>query len=210
MAQSIGTNDDDLIRGTQGTDFVFGLGGDDFITTYGAPRGNGPAAVYRAQAADRADVVFAGDGDDRVDAGGGADTVLGGGGDDTVVGGAGTDTLSGGAGDDIFVFGWLGGPSQEADTGKGRNARDVVLDFDQDSDLIDLSGYEGAAGVVWIGAGAPTATQKLQVGYHFEGNSTVVDLYAPPGGGNGKAPPKSVGSIELLGWHDLTASDFIL
>jgi hypothetical protein len=85
-----------------------------------------------------------------------------------------------------------------------------VVDFDQGADLIDLSGYEGAAGAVWIGADAPTATQALQVGYHLEGGRTVVDLYAPAGRGNGNAPPKPVGGIELLGWHDLSASDFIL
>ena len=50
MAQLIGTNDDDLIKGTQEADAVFGLGGDDLISTYGPPRGGGPYAAYRAQA----------------------------------------------------------------------------------------------------------------------------------------------------------------
>ncbi|MFT5042725.1 MAG: hypothetical protein ACI8TX_003718, partial [Hyphomicrobiaceae bacterium] len=60
--------------------------------------------------------------------GGHGDDVLGGGsGDDTISGGPGSDTLSGGLGVDSFVFGAI-------DTG-----RDVIIDFEIESDVIDLS-----------------------------------------------------------------------
>jgi Ca2+-binding RTX toxin-like protein len=202
---------DSRLQGTDKSDIAFGLDGDDTILTYGRPRDDSPRADYRAQAADTADFVVAGDDDDRVHAGGGKDTVYGGDGDDVVRGGAGADMLAGSQGDDIFVFGWLGGPSLEADTRAGRNARDVILDFESGSDLIDLSGYENAAapGAVWLGMRAPSATKQLQAGYHFEGNSTVVEIYAPTSSGGGKVP-KSVGEIELSGRQILTESDFIL
>lgn len=211
MPYYIGKDDDDLIKGTQGTDIVFSLSGDDVISTYGPPRGTDKYAEYRAQAADRTDFVFAGDGDDRIDAGGGHDTVWGGDGDDVMLGGAGVDMLGGGAGDDIFVFGWLGGPSAESDTRTGRNGRDAIRDFEPGNDLIDLSGYENAdaPGAVWLGTREPTATKQLQVGYHIEGNLTVVEIYATTGTGRAKVS-KPVGEIELLGSHTLTAGDFIL
>lgn len=190
MAFYRGTTDDDRIQGTRGDDLVLGFEGDDIILAYGEPRGGGPFVLYRAQVADGADLVFAGDGDDRVNAGGGADTVDGGGGDDVLIGGAGADTLIGGSGGDVFTFGRLGGPSPEQDTRTGGGGRDVVLDFEQGSDIIDLSGYENASvpGAVWIGKGAPTATLQLQVGYHVEGDRTIVEFYAPLSGGPGRVP----------------------
>ena len=211
MAYFTDTDDDDRIRGTERSDVVLAIVGDDTILSYGPPKGSRPDADRRAQAADKADFVFSGGGDDRVHAGGGDDTVHGGDGDDVIAGGADTDMLGGGPDDDVFVFGWLGGPSPEPDTQMGRNARDVIRDFKPGSDLIDLSGYENAAapGAVWIGTGAPTATRQLQVGYRVEGNTTVVEIYAPTGSGSAKTP-KPMGEIELLGWHPLTEADFIL
>lgn len=211
MAFLTGTSTDDRIQGTQEADIVFSLDGDDTILTYGQPRSSDRYAEYRAQAVDRGGFVFAAGGDDTVKAGGGADTVYGGDGDDVITGGAGTDVLGGSSGDDIFVFGRLGGPSPEVDTRPGRNARDVIRDFEQGEDLIDLSGYENASapGAVWLGTDAPARTQQMQVGYHVEGNLTVIEIYAPTGGNSNRAP-RPTGEIELLGWHQLTEADFIM
>ncbi len=194
MAYLTGTDEDDRIQATRGEDVVISLGGDDIVLAYGEPVGGGPYAAYRARAADRADLVFAGDGDDRIDAGGGA------------------DAIGGGTGDDVFVFGWLGGPFPEADTQAGRGGRDVVLDFEQGSDLIDLSGYENASapGAVWLSTGEPTAgTKQLQVGYRTEGARTVVEFYAPTDEHPGRGAPRLTGEIELTGLHQLTEGDFI-
>ena len=211
MAYLTGTRDDDRVQGTREADVVFSFGGDDIISTYGQPEGGGRFAAYRAQIADRADFVFAGDGDDRIDSGGGADTIYGGDGDDTITGGAGADTLSGGSGDDVFVFGWLGGPSPEQDSRGGRGARDVILDFESGGDILDLSGYENgsAPGAVWIGTDRPNNIQELQVGYRFEGGRTIVQFYAPVGENSGRSS-RPTGEIELLGFHQLTEGDFIL
>lgn len=56
----------------------------------------------------------------------------GGGGDDVLSGGLGVDTLTGGAGADVFQY------MSIAHSGRGVG-RDVVTDFEQGSDLIDLS-----------------------------------------------------------------------
>jgi Ca2+-binding RTX toxin-like protein len=211
MAYLTGTDDDDRIYGTRGSDFVLGLAGDDSIFTYAQPRGDGDHNAFRDQNSDRADLVFAGDGDDQISSGGGADTVHGGAGDDRITAGAGADLLVGGEGDDVFIFGWLGGSRPEQDTRAGRGGRDAILDFQQGNDVIDLSGYENAAvpGAVWIGTDAPTGTRQLQVGYHFEGGRTVVEIYAPGDDRPGRAP-RLTGEIEVSGLHILTESDFIL
>lgn len=211
MAYLTGTDDDDRIYGTRGSDLVFGLAGDDSIFTYVQPQSDSGVNGLREQNLDRADLVFAGDGDDQISSGGGADTVYGGAGDDRITAGAGADLLIGGEGDDVFTFGWLGGSRPEQDTRAGRGGRDTILDFQPDSDIIDLSGYENSAapGAVWIGTDAPTNTRQLQVGYHFEGGRTVVEIYAPDDDRPGRAP-RLTGEIELFGLTPLAESNFIL
>ncbi|MBF9234190.1 M10 family metallopeptidase C-terminal domain-containing protein [Microvirga sp. BT350] len=81
------------------------------------------------------DVLRGGDGDDLVLGGQGNDKLFGDAGDDTLDGGAGTDILVGGAGADVFRF------SGKSDSSPGKN-RDVILDFMQGADKIDLSGID--------------------------------------------------------------------
>ncbi|WP_299937036.1 calcium-binding protein, partial [uncultured Pelagimonas sp.] len=66
-------------------------------------------------------------GDDSIDGGNGADSLSGGGDNDTLSGGFGDDTLTGGSGSDVFVF----------NTGTGN---DVITDFDETVDLVQLAG----------------------------------------------------------------------
>ncbi|MGH3090322.1 MAG: choice-of-anchor Q domain-containing protein [Rubrobacteraceae bacterium] len=70
----VGTNEDDVLRGTPGRDVICGFGGDDII------RGMG--------------------GDDLILGGPGNDTLIGGAGNDKLVGGPGKDVLRGQGGDD--------------------------------------------------------------------------------------------------------------
>jgi len=58
------------------------------------------AGLYSEQAADGADVIYAGGGNDRIYGGGGADLVYGDPGDDLIVGGEGADALFGAEGND--------------------------------------------------------------------------------------------------------------
>lgn len=64
----------------------------------------------------------------------GNDTLSGAGGDDTLTGNRGADILTGGAGNDRFVF-------TAGDSGVDAGNRDVITDFEQGMDLIDLSSF---------------------------------------------------------------------
>ena len=83
----------------------------------------------------------------------GDDRLEGGDGNDLLVAGAGKDTLVGGAGSDVYDWNTI------AEAGKGSTA-DVILDFAQGSDKIDLSTIDGVLDVAgnnafsFIGAAA--------------------------------------------------------
>ena len=68
------------------------------------------------------------EGPDLLTGGPGPDFLFGLGGNDTLVGGAGNDTLTGGPGADIFVF-------------RPNSGADIITDFRDRSDKIDLSSY---------------------------------------------------------------------
>ena len=76
--------------------------------------------------------VIGGRGNDTILGNGGANTLSGHVGNDTLDGGSGADTLSGGAGADRFAF-------DDDDTGNSAATRDLILDFQQGTDVIDLT-----------------------------------------------------------------------
>ena len=81
----VGTDGDDVLRGTNGADVIMGLGGDDRIDGL-----NGD------------DVICGGAGDDDLRGSNGVDTLLGGFGEDDLSGGNGDDRLVGGPGRDVL------------------------------------------------------------------------------------------------------------
>ncbi len=108
------------------------------------------------------DVMLGGDGDDFIDGRYGNDTLDGGSGHDTLIGGAGADTLKGGEGDDLIYLdgndstAYGGDGVDVAEGGGGRDTfifgkngftgtdlnnpnQDVILDFTQGEDQIDIS-----------------------------------------------------------------------
>lgn len=110
-------------------------------------------------------------GNDTLNGGNGNDLLRGGRGDDTMNGGRGTDILKGGIGDDImrgqggadtFVF--------NADEGN-----DKILDFQNGSDLLDLSGFgfnntaEALSHFSEIGSGSDNI-----VGFDFDGTTIEI------------------------------------
>lgn len=104
-----GTDEGDILVGSEVRDLVFGLSGDDTL--------DGAAGD---------DVVQGGEGDDVLSGGEGDDDLQGGAGSDVLDGGAGDDLLEGGDGMDLFTFG----------AGSGS---DVILDFDgEDMISLDL------------------------------------------------------------------------
>jgi len=215
MAIKFGTPRADTLIGSDGTDFLLGGAGNDVIRGYDV--GSGEIDV-RASYYDTADFLFGGVGSDLLHAGAGNDVLSGGNGRDTLHGGLDVDYLLGGSGQDTFLFDVLyaspGAPSP--DTGVGQGERDVILDFRQGQDKIDLRGWEndygGVLGADFIGQADASAEAKLQVGFRYEGDSTIIELsrlwFVP----NPDEPPGyygPVGEIEILGRVDLQASDFI-
>jgi Ca2+-binding RTX toxin-like protein len=208
----------DLISAGYGADTVHGGSGGDTISGYGvAPVGHSAAEV--AKRLDRGDLLLGGSGGDVIDGGGGTDTILGGPGGDSLVGSYDADFLVGGPGEDRFVFRLLGaGPPTTPDTGLGEGSRDVVLDFKQGQDKLDLSGYRNPAGgssaPVFLGTGDFIATFELQVRYEkLEDGRTLVQFDTTLGRPSIVEPPvpaEPMGEIVLAGRFDLTASDFIL
>jgi Ca2+-binding RTX toxin-like protein len=113
------TAGDDDLTGTASGDTIRALSGDDVV------RGNGGN-----------DRLFGQDGSDRLLGGSGNDRLLGGDGDDTLNGGGGNDFFDGGLGNDKITTG------KGLDTiliGKAER-RDIVTDFQNRRDLIQLSG----------------------------------------------------------------------
>ncbi len=189
---------DDLVGAGFGMDTVFGGDGNDSINGYGV-FGGSQAGGIGVIAADGADLLFGGTGDDTINAGGGADQVRGGVGDDVLNGGAGddqlrggagvdrlrggegADQLTGGAGADLFVY-VRDFPFGGLETGVGPGARDVVRDFCQGVDRIDLRGYANIFAPdeksVFLGEAEFTASLGLQVRSVVEDGRTIVQINA--------------------------------
>lgn len=139
----------------------------------------------------------------------GGDYLKGGGGDDFLLGGAGSDWLEGGAGADHFVFTTPGDSQTSALRSDGhKRMPDMVVDFQQGSDRIDLGAIDAIAGTAandaftFIGSSA-FSRQAGQVRFESAGGHTTV--YADLDG-DGSADMQ----IALLTPVTLTAGDFIL
>jgi len=122
LAKIVGTEKDDVLRGTSGRDVIWGGGGDDTIV---GSLGNDLLCGGQG-----ADLIHGGRGNDIADGGVGAgDRVIGDLGDDKLLGGMGAgdevagslgiDTLSGGPGDFDVVHGDYGYDRMDGGRGKG-------------------------------------------------------------------------------------------
>lgn len=108
---------------------AFGGSGNDTITGNAlANRLSGGTGNDTIEGGGRRDVLHGEDGDDTLLGGRGNDRLFGGSGDDTLSGGKGRDRLMGQDGEDVFIF-TRGG------------ARDVVLDFEDDVDTLEIEGF---------------------------------------------------------------------
>jgi hypothetical protein len=150
--------------------------------------------------------LTANSGNDSVSGGDGNDTIFGGNGADTIVGGLGRDLMSGGTvtstNSDVFVFGGL------ADSGTTAATRDIISDFQDGLDKIDLSGIDADTGTgandafSFIGAAAfSNVAGELRVANYSGGVYVLGDV-----NGDGSADV----SVALRGTHSLTATDFLL
>ena len=101
----------------------------------------------------------------RLESGAGNDVLAGNGGNDLLIGGAGSDMLSGGAGADRFIY--LANADSSVGTG-----RDVIGDFTQGSDLIDVSALNASK---FIGTGLFSG-QAGQLRYASFDGTTIIEL----------------------------------
>lgn len=137
-----GGDDNDLLRGNGGNDDLIGGAGRDTL------KGGDGHDTLDGGAGN--DTLNGGDGHDDLNGGGskdilrgnlGDDTLNGSGGNDTLNGGQGDDELTGGAGSDRFVFTRVAG-------------QDVITDFEDGSDKINLAAYDLANYAALNSAGA--------------------------------------------------------
>lgn len=195
-----GTTDAERIRGGDGNDTIYGDG-----YAPGIPgNGRGPAQYLGGS-----DMLWGGDGDDYLSGGHGADALVGGDGADRFAFGSHIPLNTNASTPGIFVL----------DTGVGEGARDVVRDFAQGEDAIDLSDLltfsyrhlDFDASYEFIGTAEFTG-ERAQVRYVVEGGRTIVQLDGAEhssvavSGVDGVADAE----IELRGAYALTADDFIL
>ena len=170
----------DTVFGGAGNDTIFG----GLTSNFGFSQG----VASLNFSLDRSDVLFGDAGDDLLDGAGGNDTLVGGAGGDTLIGGVGVDILTGGPGADIFRFGGIGG-GPVPDTGVGQGNRDIITDFREGDDRIDLT---------FLSFGGPATWSSER-----EDGDTIVRVTTA-------GPEPRVGEIELLGVHLLGDGDFIV
>ncbi len=177
-----GEGGNDTITGTAGSDFIGGGDGDDVLTdNYGANElrggmgndvltvGNGSAGSILKGGAGN-DIVTSGAGNDTLFGGSGYDTLVGGRGNDALYGNLGRDVLNGGEGDDLIV----GGRSSDTLTGglgsdvfvfhTADRGHDVITDFEDGQDLIEIKGLSFDALVFTSGDAGVTISSGEMVG----------------------------------------------
>ena len=127
----IGGSGNDTLEGGKSADILNGGKGDDTLV------GGGGSDILRGKSGD--DNLNGSKGADSLLGGGGKDTLQGGGGKDTLSGGAGADQVTGGGGTDVFVY-------SAGDGGGSLALADVISDFQEGTDVIDLSAF-GLTGI---------------------------------------------------------------
>lgn len=138
------------IRGNAGDNRLLGLAGADTLA--------GGLGDDRITGGTMNDNLAGEDGDDTLQGGVGNDSLTGGEGDDVILGGLGRDNLTGGTGADQFLFTAL------AQSGATPGSADVLVDFTQGDDIVNLTALDAKAGnansndsFAFIGAGAFTS-----------------------------------------------------
>ena len=140
----------DKIDGGLGNDILLGGDGiDDVDGGIGDDRLYGGAGDDKVEGGDGNDVMFGDAGNDKIEGGNGNDLAFGGTGNDDMVGGAGNDVLYGDAGNDIVEGGtgndrMYGGLGLDTFVFEIAGARDIVADFKDGEDRIDLTAYDFA------------------------------------------------------------------
>ena len=196
------------LAGLDGSDTLYGGAGSDSLVG-----GNGDDTVYGGLGKD---FLYGGSGNDQLSGGAGDDFLSAGIGRDLINGGAGQDFLIGGAGADAFRY------LKTTDTGVGLGFRDVIVDFQQGLDKIDLSAIDSSTdpafaldpfvfggqqpqGHIILGQFIPAPAPEISF-YFTVGGNTAVQGYVSDNHGNAINRFEILLSAHLV----LTAADFVL
>ena len=147
--------------------------------------------IENARSGSGNDTLIGNDAANLLSAGAGNDSLDGGAGSDTLIGGLGKDLLTGGAGADVFDYDALG------ESAVGGN-RDVIADFEQGSDRIDLSDL---ALSLFVGDAGFSGTAGEVRAVSFDG-TTIIE-------GDSNGDRLADFQVELADALELTASDFV-
>jgi Ca2+-binding RTX toxin-like protein len=139
----------------------------------------------------------------QISGGSGNDRIMGSAQDNVIAGNAGADQLWGNGGADIFKFGWIG------DSRSGGTGIDLIQDFEKGLDRIDLTGIDastklsGNQAFTFIGG---AAFGKVAGQIRVDSSSQSATIITGDVNGDGVADFR----IDLAGFHQLAASDFLL
>ncbi len=179
--------------------YKIGENGDDVLDASTNPNNNwimhGGGGNDRLTGGNKADLLVGDGGNDSLNGGAGNDMLYGGADADTLIGGLGRDLLHGGSGADIFEFNAIN------ESGNTTRTADVIVDFVEGLDKIDLSSIPGVVG--YAGPELNTAVAPHSVFWTQSGGNTIVQVNA-----TFDQTPDML--IVLIGLHTLTANDFVL
>lgn len=188
----------DTLRGGDGRDELWADAGNDRV--------EGGAGNDYVSGWDGSDMIYGDDaaglltGDDYLRGDKGFDTIFGGAGADSIVGGADSDRLTGGAGADRFMY--------STDDMATPSAMDVILDFQQFSDLLVFSSIDtnaslaGDQAFVYRENLAFSASGVAEIRWYQSGGNTFVQADM----GDGVADI----TLQIQGLVNLQQQDFIL
>lgn len=185
MAQRIGTDGDDHLKGTTRKDEIWAFAGNDYVLG-----GSAGDSIYGGAGSDHLDgqrgndeiygesdrdTIIGGTGNDYVDGGDqndriygdqGNDTLNGGEGDDRIYGGIWGDEIDGGAGDDILQGG--GGKGSDTFWFVGTWGYDEIVDFQNGIDYIAIDGVRDMSEII-------ISDSKAGVVIHSHGQVVIID-----------------------------------
>lgn len=158
-----------LYNALSGNDWIIlpdaGNPGWDFGKAFDGGTGND-----RIQGGSGNDILFGNSGVDWLFGGGGDDQLNGGTGNDLISGGLGKDVLTGGSGYDTFIF------RSAANIGNGNGTSDLITDFQQGYDKIDLSAVQflGPVKFKLVSSAAQVGADFDTVYIYTEGGKTII------------------------------------
>jgi Ca2+-binding RTX toxin-like protein len=202
----------DILFGGPGNDVISGSVGNDTVSYFFAPAGVtvtlATSALQNTGGHGRDNILFmenlfGSTFADRLAGNAGANAIAGFAGADTLNGLEGLDTLTGGAGNDVFDFDATGHSGTTAETA------DIITDFTQGADRIDLTGIDARAttpgddAFTFIGTDGFGGLGQLRYQQLTNQNLTLLRLNTAPGGGAEMV-------IRLDGLFILQETDFLL